>query len=90
MVALLSGAAMIARGVVLSRTGHQQAAYDSTASLKPLHGVSLHAVLVLPALVPLLARTSWSEVARQRVLYAAVGAYAAAVLVAGIRAGLTW
>ncbi len=34
MVALLSGAAMIARGVVLSRTGHQQAAYDSTASLK--------------------------------------------------------
>ncbi|MEU6519163.1 hypothetical protein [Streptomyces sp. NPDC046978] len=90
MVALLSGAAMIARGVALSRTGHQQAAYDSTAPLKPLHGVSLHAVLVLPALVLLLSRTSWSEVTRQRFLYAAVGAYTAAVLVAGVRAGLTW
>ena len=39
LVALASGAAMIARGVVLTRTGHQEAAYHSTAPLKPLHGV---------------------------------------------------
>lgn len=31
MVALASGAAMIAHGVVLTRTGHQEAAYHSTA-----------------------------------------------------------
>ncbi|WP_234377087.1 hypothetical protein [Streptomyces sp. TP-A0356] len=90
IVALLSGAAMIARGVVLSRTGHQQAAYHATAPLKPLHGVSLHAVLVLPALAWLLSRTSWSDVTKRRIMCAAVGGYTAAVLAAGFRAALAW
>lgn len=90
IVALLSGAAMIARGTVLSRAGHQQAAYHSTAPLKPLHGVGLHAVLVLPALAWLLSRTPWSDTTRQRVIYAAVGGYAAAVLGAGVWAALAW
>jgi len=90
LVALASGAAMIARGVVLARTGHQEAAYHSTAPLKPLHGVSLHAVLVLPALAWLLSRTSWSETTRRRIVTAAVGCYAAAVVGAGIWAGLTY
>lgn len=90
LVALASGAAMIARGVVLTRTGHQQAAYHSTTPLKPLHAVSLHAVLVLPALAWLLSRTSWSERARRRTVTAAVCAYAAAVVGAGIRAALTY
>jgi hypothetical protein len=89
LVALASGAAMIARGVVLTRAGHQEAAYHSTAPLKPLHGVSLHAVLVLPALVRLLSRTSWSEPTRQRIVTAAVGCYAAAVVGAGVWAGIT-
>ncbi|MFJ9712907.1 hypothetical protein [Streptomyces sp. NPDC101234] len=90
LVALASGAAMIARGVVLVRTGHQQAAYASTAPLKPLHGVSLHAVLVLPALAWLLSRTSWSEQVRWRVVAAAVCCYAAAVGAAGVWAVLTY
>ncbi|MER6783836.1 hypothetical protein ABT330_04095 [Streptomyces sp. NPDC000658] len=90
LVALTSGAAMIARGVVLTRTGHQEAAYSSTAPLKPLHGVSLHAVLVLPALAWLLSRTSWSERARRRVVAAAVGCYAAAVAAAGVWAVRTY
>lgn len=84
LVALLTGAAMIARGVVLTRTGHQEAAYHSTAPLKPLHGVSLHAVLVLPALAWLLSRAAWSDTTKQRVMYAAVGGYAAAVVGAGV------
>ncbi|MGW0083715.1 hypothetical protein [Streptomyces sp. NPDC003393] len=88
LIALASGAAMIARGVVLTRTGHQQAAYHSTAPLKPLHGVSLHAVLVLPALAWLLSRTSLGEPVRRRILTAAVAAYAAAVCGAGIWAAL--
>ncbi|WP_199825142.1 hypothetical protein [Streptomyces maremycinicus] len=90
LVALASGAAMIARGVVLTRTGHQEAAYHSTASLKPLHGVSLHALLVLPALAWLLSRTSWSESVRRRIVTVAVGCYAAAVAAAGVWAVLRY
>jgi hypothetical protein len=90
IVALLSGAVMIARGVALSRTGHQQAAYHSTAPLKPLHGVSLHAVLVLPALAWSLSRTAWRDATKQRIVRAAVGGYAAAVLGAVVWAALTW
>jgi hypothetical protein len=89
LVALASGAAMIARGVVLTRTGHQQEAYRSTAPLKPLHAVSLHAVLVLPALARLLSRTPWSEPVRARVLTGAVLAYATAVVATGVWATLT-
>ncbi|GAA3135233.1 hypothetical protein ACFQ0X_13025 [Streptomyces rectiviolaceus] len=84
LVALASGAAMIARGVFLTRTGHQESAYGSTAPLKPLHGVSLHAVLVLPALAWLMSRTSWGERTRQRVMTTAVGCYVVAVLGSGI------
>jgi len=90
LVALFSGAVMIARGVVLVRSGHQGAAYHSTAPLKPLHGVSLHAVLVLPALAWTLSRTSWSAVARRRAVAVAVGCYAAAVAGAGVWAVLTY
>jgi hypothetical protein len=90
LMALASGAAMIARGVVLTRTGHQEAAYHSTAPLKPLHGVSLHAVLVLPALAWLLSRTSWSERVRRRIVAATVACYAAAVAATGVWAVLTY
>ncbi|WP_328678143.1 hypothetical protein OG226_14980 [Streptomyces sp. NBC_01261] len=90
LVALASGAAMIARGVVLARTGHQEAAYHSTAPLKPLHGVSLHAVLVLPTLAWLLSRTTWSEAVRRRTVTVAVGCYVVAVAGAGVWAVLTY
>ncbi|WP_069884751.1 hypothetical protein [Streptomyces luteocolor] len=90
LVALASGAAMIARGVYLTRTGHQEDAYASAAPLKPLHGVSLHAVLVLPALAWLLSRTSWSERTRWRVLTVAVGLYGVAVLGAGVWGALSY
>ncbi|MFD8077193.1 hypothetical protein ACFV3E_31590 [Streptomyces sp. NPDC059718] len=90
LVALLSGAAMIARGVQLTRTGHQSAAYASTAPLKPLHGVSLHAVLVLPALAWLLSRTRLAAPAKTRILRAAVALYALAVAATGVWAVLTY
>ncbi|MEU3465372.1 hypothetical protein ABZ721_36220 [Streptomyces sp. NPDC006733] len=90
LVGLLSGAAMIARGVVLTRTGHQAAGYRSTASVKPLHGVSLHAILVLPVLARLLTLTSWSPHARYRTVLAASGGYAAAVVGALVWAVLTY
>jgi hypothetical protein len=81
-VGLLSGAAMIARGVVDTRTGHQQAAYHSTGALKPLHAVSLHALLVLPALAWLLAYTSWPPATRERIVRIAAGCYVAVALAA--------
>ncbi|CAM5684800.1 MULTISPECIES: hypothetical protein [Streptomyces] len=90
LIALASGAAMIARGVVLTRTGHQEAAYRSTAPLKPLHGVSLHAVLVLPLLARLLSRTPWDERTRRRIVAVAAGCYSAAVVVAAGWALLTY
>ncbi|MEU3664049.1 hypothetical protein AB0E77_30550 [Streptomyces sp. NPDC032940] len=90
LVGLASGAAMIARGVVLTRTGHQEAAYDSTAPLKPLHGVSLHAVLVLPVLARLLPLTSWDAAVRRRLVAVAAGCYAAAVVATGVWAALTY
>ncbi|MGW3206671.1 hypothetical protein [Streptomyces sp. NPDC001135] len=90
LLAPASGAAMIARGVVLTRTGYQEAAYHSTAPFKPLHGVSLHAVLVLPALARLLSRSPWSERTRRRIVTAAVGCYAAAVAGAAVWAVLTY
>lgn len=77
-VGLLSGAVMIARGVVDTRTGHQQAAYHSTGMLKPLHGVTLHAVLVLPALAWAVSRTRWPAATQRRVVLAGVWVYAAA------------
>ncbi|MFI5804045.1 hypothetical protein [Streptomyces sp. NPDC051561] len=84
LVGLASGAAMIARGVVLNRTGHQLDAYASTAPLKPLHGVGLHAVLVLPAAAWLMSvRTAWSAEVRERVVRAGVWAYGVAVVAAG-------
>jgi hypothetical protein len=90
LVGLASGAVMIARGVVLTRTGHQEAAYHSTAPLKPLHAVSLHAVLVLPALALLLSRTSWNERTRWRAVALATGCYGVAVVGAAVWAALTW
>jgi len=59
-------------------------AYAVTGFLKAFHGVTLHGVLVVPAIAWLLGRTSWPESYRVRVVAAAVTAYgiaAAGVLV---------
>jgi hypothetical protein len=61
MVALASGAAMIAKGMALVKTGHQQAAYTAADALKPVHGVTMHAILVLPVLAWLLTFTTWDD-----------------------------
>ncbi|WP_406271491.1 hypothetical protein OHT93_20990 [Streptomyces sp. NBC_00191] len=83
LVGLLSGAAMIAYGVVVTRTDSQEAAYHSSGALKPLHGVSLHAILVLPVLARVLAFTSWPGSTREKVVRAASAAYLLAVVAAG-------
>jgi hypothetical protein len=60
LVSLLVGALMIARGVPLARGGQAQLAYDTAGSLKPLHAVALHAVLVVPGVAWLLDRSRLS------------------------------
>ena len=80
LIGLASGVAMIARGVTLVNTGHQQLAYQVGGFLKPVHAVSLHGVLVLPALAWLLGRTNWSETGRTRIVALAAIGYAAAII----------
>ncbi|WP_419993715.1 hypothetical protein [Streptomyces boninensis] len=80
LVALGSGAAMIARGVVATNTDGQQAGYDVGGFLKLVHGVSMHGVLVLPVLAWVLGRLTWSEERRVRVVAVATGVYGVAIV----------
>jgi hypothetical protein len=83
LVALGTGVAMIVKGTVLVRQGHPQLAYDTAGSLKPLHGTTLHAVLVLPLVARLTRVLGWSERRRYRAVVAATGLYLVATAVAG-------
>lgn len=82
---LLAGVAMIARGTILLRTGHPLAGYHTGGFLKAFHGVTLHAVLVLPLLAWWLAhRRIGDEPRRTRIVAAGTAGYliaAGAVLV---------
>ncbi|MGI8695417.1 MAG: hypothetical protein ACR2JQ_02000 [Mycobacteriales bacterium] len=82
LVGLATGAAMIARGEVLVKTGHRQQAYDTAGSLKLVHGVTLNAILVLPVLAWLLARTTRTEAQRLRAIGVATTGYALAAILA--------
>ena len=86
LVAFATGAVMVARGVVEARGGQAQLAYDTAGSLKPLHAVAMHVVLVLPALAWLLAHTSWAETRRLRLVWVAVVADAVLTAVVGYEA----
>jgi len=86
LVAFATGAVMVARGVVEARGGQAQLAYDTAGSLKPLHAVAMHVVLVLPALALVLAHTSWAETRRLRLVWVAVVADAVLTAVVGYEA----
>lgn len=86
LVAFATGAVMVARGVTESRSGAARLAYDTAGSLKPLHAVAMHAVLVLPALAWLLAHTAWAEERRLRLVGVAVAADAVLTVVIGYEA----
>lgn len=66
MAGLLSGAGMIARGAVARARGDApERIYAVTGFIKDFHGVTLHGVLVLPALAWLLARSDRLTEARR-------------------------
>jgi hypothetical protein len=81
LAGLASGVAMIAVGTTAMRTGTATHAYDIAGFLKGFHAVTLHAVLVLPALGWWWQRRTPDEARRLRVVRAAVGAYVVAALV---------
>ncbi len=66
--ALVIGAAMIAIGVVASRTVSLDAAYAATGNLKSGHAATMHGILILPVLAWLAARTDWPEARRVRLV----------------------
>jgi hypothetical protein len=84
LVALATGAVMIGRGVVAARGGDPQLAYTTAGSLKPLHAVAMHAILVLPGLAWLLQFSRWPEPHRMRVVKTAVAADAVLTAVIGV------
>ncbi|MDQ1642316.1 MAG: hypothetical protein QOJ90_1667 [Actinomycetota bacterium] len=75
---LASGVAMIARGTVVMRSGDTARAYDVAGFLKDFHGVTLHGILVLPALAWWLARRDVPPRPRRLAVVAAVAGYAVA------------
>ncbi|MFG2005835.1 hypothetical protein ACGFNU_42470 [Spirillospora sp. NPDC048911] len=82
MIGLATGAAMIARGVIEANTGSQETAYVVTGFLKLAHGVSLHGVLVLPALAWFLAFVGWNESRRLSAVRLATTGYGLAIAAA--------
>ncbi|MEU4246264.1 hypothetical protein AB0F15_02525 [Amycolatopsis sp. NPDC026612] len=84
LVALATGAVMIGRGVVAARGGDPQLAYTTAGSLKPLHAVAMHAILVLPALAWILRSTRYPEPRRLLVVRIAVAADAVLTAVIGV------
>lgn len=80
MGALAVGAVMIADGVSLARGGHPQLAYTTAGGLKPVHAVTLHAILAVPALAWLLRFVDWPERRRTRAVWIAIGVYIAAIV----------
>jgi hypothetical protein len=84
LVALGTGAAMIATGVAAVRSGDPQLAYATAGSLKPLHGVAMHAILVVPAAAWLLGLVDRPERQRVRLVWLAVAAYSVMTAAAAI------
>ncbi len=84
LLSLGIGTLMIARGVIEARGGDPQIAYTTAGSLKPVHAVAMHAILVLPGLAWVLRFVDWDETRRSRLVRVAVAAYAVLIGVVGI------
>jgi hypothetical protein len=84
LASLVVGASMIAKGMSLVFGGDPQAAYATGGALKPIHAVTMHAILVLPMLAWLLSFANWSEQVRLRLVLAAASGFV--VLTGGVAA----
>jgi hypothetical protein len=79
--AQVAGAVMIATGMRLVFGGDPHGAYAMGGWLKPVHGVLMHGILVLPLLAWLIARTNWDERSQLRGMHTAIVVYALVVTV---------
>ena len=79
--AMAIGGVMIAKGMMLVFAGEPARAYATGGALKPTHAVTMHAILVLPALAWLLSFADWSESRRRQVVLVASAGYVALALV---------
>jgi hypothetical protein len=88
--AMAVGGLMIARGMTFVVAGEPARAYATGGWFRPAHAVTMHAILVLPALAWLASFTDWSESRRVRVVAAGAVSYGllATVIVIGNLAGL--
>jgi hypothetical protein len=82
LAGLAAGAAMIYRGERLIHAGHTGLAYDAAGFLKWFHAITLHAILVLPAVAWWQARTDRTETAQRDTVALATGGYLLVALVA--------
>lgn len=83
--AVAAGGFMIATGMMLVATGDPQAAYATAGALKPTHAVTMHGILVLPALAWLLSFTDLTERRRLGVVLLAGAGYVVVVGVVLVR-----
>lgn len=88
VVALLVGAAMIARGVIAVAAGNPDLAYTTAGAFKPIHAVAMHAVLVLPGIAWLLGFTRWTDLLRLRVVQLGTTGYGLVTLTTGVESAL--
>ena len=78
--AQIVGGLMIATGVRLVFGGNPQAAYDTGGWLKPIHGVLMHGILVLPLLAWLASGAGRQEASQVRIVRAGIALYGLAVV----------
>src|SRR5262245_3188055 len=72
----IAGGVMIAPGMRLVFGGDPHRAYAMGGWLKPVHGVLMHGILVLPLLAWLMARSHWDERSQMRGVHTAIAVYA--------------
>jgi hypothetical protein len=78
---MVVGALMIARGMSLVSAGEPRAAYSMGGAFKPIHAVTMHAILVLPVFAWLLSFTTWTERRQVRLILLGAAGY---LVLAGI------
>jgi hypothetical protein len=72
--ALMVGAWMIAKGMLLVSAGKAQQAYFTGGAFKPAHAVAMHGILILPLLAWTLSLTRWSAERQLRIVsFASIG-----------------
>jgi hypothetical protein len=77
--AQIVGGLMIATGMRLVFSGEPQVAYATAGWLKPVHGLLMHGILILPLMAWVTSKTDWDESRQTRAVRVSAAVYALAV-----------